>query len=51
MLTLDGPQRLCGQVSLHGAGRIEARFTVRKAGQYVGRCAKARRDARYCVTC
>ena len=34
MLTLDGPQRLCGQVSLHGAGRIEARFTVRKAGQY-----------------
>ena len=34
MLTLDGPQRLCGQVSLHGAGRIEARFTVRKAGRY-----------------
>ena len=34
MLTLDGPQRLCGQVSLHGAGRIEARFAVRKAGQY-----------------
>ena len=34
MLTLDGPQRLCGQVSLHGAGRIEARFTVRRAGRY-----------------
>ena len=51
MLTLDGPQRLCGQVSLHGAGRIEARFTVRKAGQYALKvCDYSETDADYMLT-
>ena len=33
-LSLSGPTKLTGTLIAGGAGRIEARFTVRKAGEY-----------------